>query len=207
MTGLSDGDQRAVLERRGLRLEYATIGWNAIEMVVSIGLGIAAGSLALIAFGLDTMVELFASAVVVRHLRHEGRTRDVVVAHSLQLVARSFFVLSVVVAAGASWALVTGSAPEESPLGIAYLALTVVVMLSLGWAKHRTGMRLNSEPLAAEARMSVIDSALAFSVLVGLAANVALGWWWADPLAALVVAFAALREGIEHRERAAELTA
>jgi divalent metal cation (Fe/Co/Zn/Cd) transporter len=173
-------------------------------MVVTIGLGIAARSLALIAFGLDTTVELFASGVL-WHLRHTGRHRDRITARALRLVAVAFFVLALVVAAGAVWAIVTQSAPDESPLGIAYLALTAVVMLSLGAAKRATGSRLGSEPLAAEARMSIIDAALAAAVLLGLAANTLFGWWWADPIAAVVVAIAAAHEELEILEDAAEL--
>ncbi|MEN8234646.1 MAG: cation transporter [Actinomycetota bacterium] len=205
MSNSDDQHTKARLERRGLRLEYATIGWNAAEMIISIGLGIAARSLALIAFGLDTMVELFASGVVVWHLRHPGRDSDHITARALRLVAASFFVLALVVTIASVWALVSGSAPDESPFGIAYLAVTAIVMLSLGRAKRTTGSQLGSEPLAAEARMSVIDAALAAGVLVGLAANVLFGWWWADPIAALVVAGAAVHEGIENLEEAGEL--
>ena len=198
-------DTKDALEARAMRLEYATIAWNAIEMLISIGLGIAAGSLALVAFGLDTMIELFASGVVVWHLRHSGRESDQVTARALRLVARAFLLLAVVVGTGAIWALATQSAPEESPWGIVYLALTVLAMLTLGLLKRTTGRKLGSEPLAAEARMSVLDAALAFGVLIGLAANVAFGWWWADPIAALLVAGAALNEAKENLEEAAEL--
>ena len=199
--------RREQLERRGLRLEITTIAWNAVEMVVSIGLGLAARSLALIAFGLDTMVELFASGVVVWHLSHPGRRGDRITARALRLVAGAFFALAAVVTVGAVWAFITREVPKESQLGIAYLTLTVLVMLTLGVAKWRTGTELGSEPLAAEARMSVIDAALALGVLIGLAANALLGWWWADPLAALLVAAAALREGIENLRDAEELLA
>ena len=162
---MSNDHTRSTLERRGLRLEYATIAWNAIEMLIAIGLGIAARSLALVAFGLDTMVELFASGVVVWHLHHPGRESDRITARALRLVAWAFFVLAIVVTVGAVWALVTEATPDESPLGIGYLALTAVVMLSLGVAKRATGRRLGSEPLAAEARMSIIDAALALSLI------------------------------------------
>jgi len=202
---VNEDDTREGLEAHGLRLEYATIAWNAVEMVIAIGLGIAARSLALVAFGLDTMVELFASGVVVWHLRHPGRDSDRVTAQALRLVAGAFFVLAVVVSVGAVWALVSSAAPDESPIGIAYLALTAVVMLSLGAAKRATGRRLESEPLEAEARMSIIDAALALGVLIGLAANALFGWWWADPVAALLVAVAAAREGFENLEEANEL--
>ncbi|MDX2343159.1 MAG: cation transporter [Acidimicrobiia bacterium] len=198
-------EEKTQLESQAMRLEYATIAWNAFEMVIAIGLGIAARSLALVAFGLDTMVELFASGVVVWHLRHPSREDDLVTARALRLVAAAFAVLAAVVASGAIWALVTRSAPEESPLGIAYLGLTVVVMLSLGLAKRTVGRRLGSEPVMAEARMSVLDAALALGVLIGLAANVLFGWWWADPIAALLVAAAAVNEAIENREEAMEL--
>jgi divalent metal cation (Fe/Co/Zn/Cd) transporter len=197
---------RETLETRGLRLEYATIAWNAVEMVVAIGLGVVARSLALVAFGLDTMVELFASGVVVWHLRHPGRDSDHITALALRLVAGAFFVLALVATVGAVWALATGAAAGESPIGVAYLALTVVVMLSLGAAKRATGIRLGSEPLAAEARMSIIDAALALGVLVGLVANALFGWWWADPIAALLVAAAAAHEGFENLEEARELS-
>jgi divalent metal cation (Fe/Co/Zn/Cd) transporter len=203
---VSHKNTRIALERRGLYLEYATIAWNAVEMVIAIGLGIAARSLALVAFGLDTMVELFASGAVVWHLRHPGRDSDRITARALRLVAWAFFVLAAVVTAGAIWALVTEATAEESPLGIAYLGLTAIVMLSLGVGKRATGRRLGSEPLAAEARMSIIDAALALGVLIGLAANVLFGWWWADPAAALLVAFAAAREGFENLAEAGGLS-
>ena len=193
------------LEQRAMNLESATIGWNGVEMLIAIGLGIAARSLALVAFGLDTGVELFASGVVLWHLRHPGRDSDVVTAKALRLVAASFAVLALVITIGSVWALVTQSAPEESPWGIAYLALTALVMLSLGMAKRSVGIKLDSEPLIAEARMSILDSALALSVLLGLAANVLFGWWWADPVAALFVAVAAVNEAKENLEEAAEL--
>lgn len=201
----SDDINTVRLERRGLRLEYATIGWNAVEMTVSIGLGVAAQSPALVAFGLDTMVELFASGVVVWHLRHPGRRSDRITARALRMVAAAFFMLTVVVTVGALWALARGSAPDESPLGIAYLTLTVAVMLLLGALKRSTGNQLGSEPLAAEARMTMIDAALALAVLIGLIANAFLGWWWADPIAALLVGVAAVREGVENLGEAREL--
>ncbi len=207
---MDDCDQqreRERLETRGLRLEYGTIGWNAIEMVVSLGLGLAARSLALVAFGLDTMVELFSSGVVVWHLRHPGRHGERITARALRMVAAAFLVLAVVLAIGAAWALLSQSTADESPLGIAYLALTVLVMLGLGVAKRVTGNRLGSEPLAAEARMSILDAGLAFGVLLGLAANALLDWWWADPVAALLVAGAAVHEGIENIGEAGELAA
>jgi divalent metal cation (Fe/Co/Zn/Cd) transporter len=198
-------DQKQDLEKRAIRLEYLTIGWNVVEMTITIALGIAAASLALVAFGLDTMVELFASGVVVWHLRHPGRDSDRVTALALRLVAFAFAGLALVVSAGAIWALATHAVPDETPWGIAYMTVTVFAMLLLGVAKRSTGLQLHSEPLAAEARMSLLDAALALGVLIGLVANATLGWWWADPLAALLVSVAALNEAKENLEEAHEL--
>ncbi len=145
-------------------------------------------------------------ADTVREFRLEGAGLAVLGAFLIALVAGAFFVLAVVVTIGSVSALITSTAPDESPIGIAYLALTVVVMLSLGAAKRATGRRLRSEPLTAEAQMSIIDAALAFGVLIGLAANALFGWWWADPIAALLVAVVAIREGIENLEEASELS-
>ena len=188
------------LRRRGLRLEYATIAWNVTEAFLTIALGIAAGSIALVAFGLDSIIEVFASSVVVWHERHpQGhRTR-----RSLQLIGASFVVLAGFLAVGAIARLAAGAVPDESPFGIAYLALTVVVMFSLARAKGATGRALDSEPLMAEARVTYLDAALAAAVLASLVLFAAFEWWWVDAVAALVVAVAALSEGRESFREAA----
>ncbi|HEX6310405.1 MAG TPA: cation transporter [Acidimicrobiia bacterium] len=180
--------------RRALRLEYATVAWNALEVFVTIGLGIAAGSLALIGFGLDSLVEIFASAVALWHLqgaREPERTR-----RALWLVALAFFALAAVLFAGVARDLVTDHRAGESPLGIAYLGVTAVVMLSLAIGKRRTSAELDDHPLSHEARVTFLDSALATGILLALAANAALGWWWADTLAAALVGLVAVSEGI-----------
>ncbi|NNC90962.1 MAG: cation transporter [Acidimicrobiia bacterium] len=189
------------LRRRGLRLVWATIFWNVFEVFITIGLGVAAGSIALVAFGTDSMVEVFASLVVVWHSRdllvmeETHRTR-----RSLLLIAVSFVVLGAVLIVGAGFRLIEGSVPDESPLGIAYLAITAFVMLALAILKQRTAVALASDPLAAEARITYLDAGLAASVLLSLVLNAAFGWWWADPVAALAIAGIALREGHEHWE-------
>lgn len=194
------------LRRRGLQLVWATIIWNAFEVFITVGLGVAAGSIALIAFGTDSVVEVFASLVVVWHSRdllvmeENDRTR-----RSLKLIALAFVVLGTVLAIGATIRLFEGTVPDESPLGIIYLAVTALVMLSLAILKNRTGSKLGSEPLKAEARITYLDAALATSVLLSLVLNAALDWWWADPVAALGVAIIALREGWEHWEEATEI--
>ncbi|MEE9227928.1 MAG: cation transporter [Acidimicrobiia bacterium] len=188
---------RASLRRRGLQLVWLTIAWNVVEVFVTIGLGVAAGSIALIAFGTDSMIEVFASLVVVWHTSDLNaeirRTR-----RSLQLIAAAFLILGLVLVVGAVVRLLAGTVPGDSPVGIAYLAVTAVVMLRLAILKRRTGTALESEPLLAEAHVTFLDSALAVGVLAALALNSAFGWWWADPMAALAVALLAFLEAREH---------
>jgi divalent metal cation (Fe/Co/Zn/Cd) transporter len=191
--------------RLALRLEYATIAWNLGEAVLTIALGIAAASLALVGFGADSIIEVFASSVVVWHLSpkhpvdHPQRT-----ARALRLVAGAFACLAVVLAVVATRDLVTARRPEESPWGIAYLAVTAVVMFGLAIAKRRVAERVDSAPLRSEATMTFLDGILATATAIGLTLNAAVGWWWADPAAALVVAVAAANEARENWEEAAE---
>lgn len=200
------GPERAVLQRRALRLEYATIAWNVGEAGLTIALGIAAGSLALIGFGVDAIVEVFASVVVVWHLRsthaadHAGRTRI-----ALRLTALAFAVLAISLTIAGISDLISGRRAGESPWGIGYLAVTAAVMFGLAALKRRTAARLASAPLASEAQMTFLDGWLATATLVGLAVNAAFGWWWADPLAALLVALAAANEAREIWEEAGEV--
>ncbi len=199
-------DARSLLERRARRLEYATIAWNVGEAVLTIGLGIAAASLALVGFGTDSVVEIGASLVVVWHLGSSSAADDRRrTSRALRLVGTAFAVLALVLAVVAGRDLVTGRRPGESPWGIAYLAVTAVVMLGLAVSKQRTASGLGSAPLRAEARMTFLDGLLATATLAGLALNAALGWWWADPAAALVVAAAATGEAKENFAEAREI--
>jgi divalent metal cation (Fe/Co/Zn/Cd) transporter len=192
-----DAGERDRLVRRGLRLEYATIAWNVGEAVLTIWLGIAAGSIALVAFGTDSIIEVFASSVVIWHARtpdhSDGRTPL-----ALRLIAVAFFALGAALLVGATVRLASGVVPDESPLGIAYLAATVIVMLGLAILKAATGRRLQSKPLLAEARVTYLDAGLAATVLVSLVLNSLFGWWWADPVGAMVVALVAIDEGREN---------
>lgn len=187
----------ATLRRRGAQLVWLTIGWNVVEVFITIGLGLAAGSIALVAFGTDSIIEVFASLVVVWHgkelHRPIHRTRQ-----SLQLISVAFLLLGLVLVIGAIVRLVGETVPDESPLGIAYLAVTAVVMLTLAILKRRIGRALQSEPLLAEAHVTFLDAALSVGVLTALAVNSAYGWWWADPLAALAIAIIAFYEAWEH---------
>lgn len=198
---------RATVQRRALRLEYATIAWNIGEAGLTVALGIAAGSLALIGFGVDSVVEVFASSVVVWHLR-SSHTADRIerTRRALRLTAAAFLALALVLAFAATSDLISGRRAGESLWGIAYLGVTAAVMLSLAVMKRRAAATLDSAPLQAEARMTFLDALLATATLGGLAVNAAWGWWWADPAAALIVAAAAAAEARENWEEASELS-
>lgn len=201
-------DERARLHARAVRLEWITIAWNVTESAMTIGLGLLAASLALVGFGADSLVEVFASSVVVWHLAPgDGMQRPERTRAALRLVAAAFLTLAVTLTVVGIRDLATGRRPDESPWGIAYLAAAVVVMFTLAALKHRLADRLDSAPLRAEATMSFLDGILASATLLGLALNLAFGWWWADPAAALMVAAVAGNEARENWEEAAELGA
>ena len=187
------------LRRRGIHLEWATNGWNVMEVAVTITLGLRAGSLALIAFGLDSVIEIFASTVVIRNLR-DGRhdPGDRRVHRSLRLIAVAFWILAGFLVAISLRGLIQGDRPDSSPFGVAYLALTAGVMFGLARVKRTTGNALGSETLQAEAAMTFLDGCLATGVLTALVFNAWLGWWWADATAALLVAGFAVNEGVAH---------
>ncbi|MEZ4503663.1 MAG: cation transporter [Dehalococcoidia bacterium] len=205
MDATSTHATRARLQRRALWLEYGTIAWNVGEAFLTIGLGIAAGSLALIGFGTDSIVEVMASAVVVWHIRpghevdHPERTRL-----ALRLVAGAFAALAIVLATFAIRDLVTGREAGESLFGIGYMTMTAVVMFGLAIAKRRLASELNSAPLRSEAAMTFLDGVLSTLTLIGLALNAFAGLGWADPLAALVVSIAAANEARENWAEAGE---
>ena len=197
---------RSQLQRKALRLEYATIGWNVGEAVLTIWLGIAAASLALIGFGADAIVEVFASLVVVWHI-FPGHAVDqpARTARALRLVALSFALVAVSLLVASGRDLATGRHPGESPWGIAYLAANVGVEFGLARAKQRTAVGLDSAPLRSEATLTLFDAALAAGTTAGLAFNALLGWWWADPVAALLIAVAAANEARENWAEASSL--
>lgn len=187
------------LRLRGLRLEWATNGWNAMEVVVTIALGWQARSLALIAFGLDSLVEIFASTVVIWNLRddrHDPGDRRIHLA--LRLIAGAFWTLAAFLTVMSVRSLALGDRPDESPLGVAYLAITAIVMFGLARLKRTTASELGSETLRAEAAMTFLDGCLSTGILTALVLNAQLGWWWTDATAALVVAGFAVNEGVEH---------
>ena len=181
------------LLRQGLQLEYVTLGWNVVGTVVVIVAAIAAHSVALAGFGLDSLIEIGASTVVIWQLKNiHNRQRE---QRALRLIAISFFALAVYVLAQSAHTLLLQVHPNTSELGIGWLALTLVVMLALAAGKHRVGTLLENPVLKTEARVTLVDAYLAGSVLLGLLLNSILGWWWADPLAGLVIVFYGFVEG------------
>ena len=187
------------LRLRGLRLEWATNGWNAMEVVVTISLGWQARSLALIAFGLDSLVEIFASTVVIWNLRDDRHDPgDRRIHRALRLIAVAFGTLAAFLTVMSVRSLALGERPDESPLGIAYLAITAVAMFGLSRLKRTTADELDSETLDAEAAMTFLDGCLSTGILTALVLNASFGWWWTDATAALVVAGFAINEGVEH---------
>jgi divalent metal cation (Fe/Co/Zn/Cd) transporter len=180
------------LLQRGLRLEYATLGWNVAGVGVLAWTAIAAGSVALAAFGIDSLIEILASTVVVWQLRGSdttARTRP-----ALRIIAVAFALLAVYIAVQSTVTLLDASHPDRSVVGAVWLAVTGAVMFALAYGKADTGRRLGNAVLRTEARITVIDGALAVAVLIGVLLNAAAGWWWADPLGALVLVPYAARE-------------
>jgi divalent metal cation (Fe/Co/Zn/Cd) transporter len=180
--------------RRGLRLVYATIAWNAVEGVAAIAAGIAAHSVALTGYGLDSSLEVFVSGIAAWQLRSPDAGRD---RHALRAIGVSYLAVAAYVGTQSVLHLISGSKPHGSPLGIALTAAAAVVMSVLGVWKGRVAAVIRNRVLAAEARFSLIDAALSLTVLVGLVLNAAFGWWWADPAVALLLAVLAVREGFE----------
>ncbi len=182
---------RPGLVRRGLRLEYCTLSWNVIGVVVLAIAAVAARSVALAGFGLDSLIEIGASAVVIWELRDAGESRR---RPALRLIAVAFAVLAVYLAVQSTWVIAAGYRARHSPAGISWTALTAAVMFALAYGKTRTGRALRNPVLITEGRVTLIDGLLATAVTAGLILNAALGWWWADPVAAYVLVCYAVRE-------------
>ncbi len=179
------------LLRRGFILEWITLGWNVVGVVVLAVAAIGARSVALAGFGLDSLVEIGASTVVIWELSGTGERRE---RRALRLIGAAFVVLAVYIAAQSIYVVFVGHHPKHSPLGIAWTAATAVVMFTLAAGKARTGAALGNQVLLTEGRVTFIDGLLATAVLLGLTVNVVAGAWWADPLAGFVIVFYGLRE-------------
>jgi divalent metal cation (Fe/Co/Zn/Cd) transporter len=174
-----------------LRWEYLTLTWNVIGSGVVLTAAAITGSVALTGFGVDSLIEIGASVVVVRQLRQVSSSDE---ATALRLIGAAFVALGIYLVAQAGYALASHAQPAQSPGGMAWLAATVVVMAALAVGKSRTGAALGHAVLRAEARVTAVDAALAGAVLVGIVADAGLGWWWADPVAGLVIVAYAVSE-------------
>jgi divalent metal cation (Fe/Co/Zn/Cd) transporter len=186
-----DVKRQASYLQRGRWLEVATLAWNMAGIVVLAVAALAARSVALAGFGLDSLIEIGASTVVLWELAapHQHRQR-----RALRLIAAAFIGLAVYLLVQSLAVLVSGFHPRHSALGIAWTAVTALVMFGLAEAKRRTGAAMGNEVLITEGRVTLIDGLLAAAVLLGLVLNAALGAWWADPASGLVIVYYAARE-------------
>ncbi|MDN5743574.1 MAG: cation transporter [Nocardioidaceae bacterium] len=190
-----DAESRAHLGRRAQLLAATSVTYNVLEAAVAIAAGLAAGSVALVGFGLDSIVEVSSGLVILWQFAHsmpESRERV-----ALRLMAMSFFGLAAYVGVESARGLVSGHEPDPSGVGIALAAVSLVVMPALSWAQRRTGKELGSNAVVADGTQTLLCTYLSAALLVGLVLNAWLGWSWADPLAGLVIAAVALREGVQ----------
>ena len=185
---------RTSLLRRGFALEYVTLGWNVVGIVVLAAAAVAARSVALAGFGLDSLIEIGASTVVVWELAGAGEDRQ---RRALRLIGGAFVLLAAYLAVQSTVVLAVGFHPHHSARGIVWTAVTAVVMFALAAGKARIGAALDNPVLRTEGRVTFIDGVLAAAVLLGLALNSLFGLWWADPLAGFVVTCYAVREARE----------
>jgi divalent metal cation (Fe/Co/Zn/Cd) transporter len=193
-------DSRARLLSRGVRLEYFTLSWNLLEAGVGLAAGVAAGSVALVGFALDSLVESYSAGVLLWRLRTERlgrRSAEDAERRAVRLVAVAFLALAAYVAVRSVLDLVASSRPHESIPGIVLAAVSLVVMPVLARRKRRTARELDSRALQADSMQTSICTYLSAFLLAGLGANAILGWWWADPAAGIAIAALAAREGRE----------
>lgn len=191
---LSD-ERRARLGRRAQLIAGASVAYNIIEAIVAISAGTIAGSVALVGFGLDSLVEVASGLVILWQFRHaipQSRERA-----AQRAIAISFFALAAYVGVEAVRALASGEQPATSSVGIVIAALSLVIMPVLSLAQRATGRELGSRSVQADGMQTLLCTYLSAVLLIGLVINAATGWWWADPIAALVIAAVALREGVQ----------
>ena len=192
---------RRRLVRRGVVLAWFTVAWNSMEGIAGIGSGLVAGSIALVGFGVDSYVEVFAASVILWRLgreRHGHELSEAAERRAVRLIAITFLVLGAGVGVESIRKLAVGAEPDESWFGIGLAIVSLVVMPLLARAKRRVGEQLGSRAVTADATETALCVWLSAIVLTGLAANSVFGWWWADPLAGLGIVYVAGREGIEH---------
>jgi divalent metal cation (Fe/Co/Zn/Cd) transporter len=190
---------RTALVQRGLALNYLTIGYNVLEAIVALGAGFVAGSVALVGFGLDSVIEVTASGAAQWRLRADldAARRERVERTTLRIIGWSFLALAAYVVYDSANALLRREPPERSVVGLVLLALSAVVMPVLARAKRRVARAMTSRALEADAMQTSLCAYLSVIALAGVALNAALGWWWADPVAAFAMTPIIAREGLE----------
>ena len=186
---------RASIERRTRLLAWGGIGWHVVEFAIALAAGLAAGSIALIGFGADSLIEALAGGVVLWLFTGNRRGSSTAERRAQQLIAVSFFLLGGYVGIEALRTLISGNHPNASWVGIGLAAFTAPTMPLLAYAKRRLGNQLHSAATVKEAAQTQLCAYLSIALLFGLGANALAGWWWADPLTALVIAAVAVREG------------
>lgn len=195
MLNLTSEDVRTTHKQAGRKLEYFTIVWTTIEAAIGITTGLLAGSVALIGFGVDSVIEIASGTILLWRLSdHQQAEEREEIAH--RLVGIAFFALAAYILLNAGHDLIAHDPPRVSYLGIAYAGACIIVMPLLARAKRRVARHLDSHALHADSHQSDICTYLSVILIVGLALNALLGWWWADPLAALCMVPIVIREGI-----------
>jgi divalent metal cation (Fe/Co/Zn/Cd) transporter len=193
----ADPRERDRLIRRAKALSWISLAWMTVEGTVAIAAALVAGSVALLGFGIDSAIEGLASVIVIWRFTGTRRLSDHAERQAQKAVAISFFLLAPYIAQDAIRALFAGDHPSTSWVGIGLSVSSIVVMPLLGRAKQRVGERLGSGATAGEGTQNLLCAYMAAGVLVGLAANAAVGWWWLDPVIALAITVIAVREGRE----------
>jgi divalent metal cation (Fe/Co/Zn/Cd) transporter len=189
-------DERARLVRRARRLAWGGNAWHVVEFAIAVGAGLVAGSIALVGFGLDSLIEALAGFVILWRFAGRRAHSERAERRAQQLIAASYFVLAAYIAVESLRTLLGGVHPEASWVGIGLALVTAPTMPLLARAKRRVGNGLGSSATVSEAAQNMICAYLSIALLAGLGANALFGWWWADPVAALAIGAVALREGI-----------
>jgi len=184
---------KSSLLRKGLRLEYATLGWNVVGCFVVIASAISSKSVALAGFGVDSVIEIFASIVVVWQLKSINRDKE---KFAEKLIGVAFLFLAVYIAIQSLIVLLNRFHPDSSKSGIIWLFFTAIAMFLLASGKSRVGKKLGNSVLLKESKVTVVDGLLAVSVLLGISLNRLFGFWWADPLAGFVIVYYGFKEGV-----------
>lgn len=185
---------RPALIRRGRILEYFTIGWNLVEAVVAIGSGALTGSIALIGFGVDSLIESLSGSILLWRLADESDEREKI---AVRLVGASFLLLAAYVGFDAVKSLLYQEAPDTSYVGIGLAVVSMLIMPLLARAKKDVGLKLGSRAMVSDSKQTNICAYLSVILLGGLLLNALFGWWWADPVAALIMLPIIVKEGIE----------